>query len=103
MSKKIPSKKVGKRIIQDDNTYYAIAHNDFKLEDLCDGYIYQRSLADYEGCAVDPAFINTGNFEEVLKCLTPYPDFKKSIKCPADMLKDIEQTANIKMRFRNFK
>jgi hypothetical protein len=86
--------------LPDDHTYYAIAHDHFKLEDLCDGYIYQRPLSQYEGSTVDAKFVNQANFQELVKDLTAYPDWKKRIKCPADMTEDMRHTADIKRRFK---
>jgi hypothetical protein len=87
--------------LRDDGTYYSIAHNDFKLEDFCDGYIYQRHLSDYEGCTVDPKFINEANFQDLLKDLTPNPDLQKRVKRPSDMTENMRRSADIRKRFRD--
>jgi hypothetical protein len=48
----------------------------FRLADYCDGYVFSKRLADYEGCTVDPAFITRNNLDEA-KRLLPRPEMKR--------------------------
>lgn len=89
--------------LRDDSTYYSIGHNDFKFEDFCDGYIYQRHFSDYDGCAVDAKFINERNFQAVLKELSSTPDLQQLFKRPSDVIESIEEDADMKSRFRDLK
>lgn len=87
--------------LRSDDSYYSIGHNDFKLEDFCDGYIYQGQLSSYTGCTVDEKFINESNFQELLSDLTPYPDWKKRMKSPSDMIEDLKKDVDFGKRFKD--
>ena len=65
--------------LRDDESYYALGHEEFTLGMFCDGYVYQKDLEDYEGCTVDPAFITADNLDEAianvpkLRAMAPKP------------------------------
>ena len=86
--------------LQDEGTYYALGYEGFKLEDFCDGYIYQRHFADYEGCSVDPAFITEGNFQEAVAWL-PNAEARKKLKRPSELVEAMVGDADMKRRFRD--
>jgi len=40
---------------------YAAGYDDFRLEMFCDGYVFSRPLAEYEGVTVIMDFVNADN------------------------------------------
>ena len=53
------------------NTYYAFGYDDFKLEDFCDGYIFQLPYKKVKFVSVAPNFYDEYNFnklKEFMKC-----------------------------------
>jgi len=57
----------------------------FFFEDFCDGYVFQKPFAEYEGCAVDPLFITDENLAEAVAFL-PNAEIKKKIFTRAQFL-----------------
>ena len=84
--------------LQDDNTLYSAGRERFKLRDFCDGYVFQKHVADYEGCTVDPLFVTEKNFEEAIDYLSN-PRLKKIFKSPQQYLVWMRLKANTKRRF----
>lgn len=85
--------------LEDPGTYYAIGHEGFKLEDFCDGYIYQKAFKDYEGVTTDPLFITEKNLKEATENL-PNPDARAFLKTPADFIRGMRHDADIPARFK---
>ena len=53
------------------NTYYAFGYDDFKLEDFCDGYIFQLPYKKVKFVSVAPNFYdeyNLNKLKEFMKC-----------------------------------
>lgn len=87
--------------LQDDKTYYSAGRTRFRLADFCDGYVFQKHVADYEGCTVDPLFVTEENFEEAIDYLSN-PRLKKIFKSPQQFLSWMRLKVNTKRRFGNF-
>ncbi len=84
--------------LRDDDTMYAFGHDGFKLEDLCDGYIYQRRLRDYQGCTVDRNFVTEANLEEARENI-PNLEARKTMTRPSDFIQCMEEDANVRRLF----
>jgi hypothetical protein len=90
----LPDKRVGFDIVgspfgnlSDSKAYYSAGHDNFKLSDFCDGYIFQKNFSDYESVTVIGDFINEDNIKEVLENVFPeYKNYK-----PADFIKLIRE------------
>lgn len=87
--------------LQDDSTFYSAGRENFKLSDFCDGYVFQKHIADYEGCEVDLLFVTEENLEEAIDYL-PNPRLKKIFKSPQQFLVFMRLKVNTKRRFGNF-
>lgn len=59
-----------------DDSFYASGYLDFRLRDLADGYIYDRPFAEFEGCTLDPSFLNEDNWPEAQRQF-PDPDWHR--------------------------
>jgi hypothetical protein len=86
--------------LADDDTYYSAGYANFMLSHFCDGYIFQKHFSDYEGCAVDEAFITEKNIEDAIAYL-PNPRARKFMRTPEAFIKAMKSDANMKNRFRN--
>ena len=85
--------------LRDPNTYYALGHDDFKLEDFCDGYIYQKPFKDYEGVTTDPLFITEKNFADAVQGV-PNFEARANYKTPEDLIRVMREEADIPARFK---
>lgn len=47
-----------------DDSYYATGYDDFRLNQLADGYIYERPFSQFEGCTIDEEFVTSENWAE---------------------------------------
>jgi hypothetical protein len=74
-------------------SYYSIGHDNFKLSDLSDGYIFLRNFSGYELCTVDENYITEDNIEEATRILRPD---KRGLKASEyiDLLKEMVNMAN---------
>jgi len=90
--------------LRDDNSYYSVGYDDFTLETICDGYIFQKHLKDYEGCTVDENFITKENIDEAIEFLPNYKirKFFKIFKSPKLFNYFAKRDADVKSRFRKF-
>jgi hypothetical protein len=85
-------------LLQDNNIYYSLGYDDFNLGSLCDGYIYQKSISDYEGCTVDRLFVTEENFKEAIDYL-PNPRLRKLLKNPQHFLSFMQSKVDMKKKF----
>lgn len=85
--------------LRDDDTYYSIGYEEFTLSTICDGYIFQKQLSDYEGCAVDTDFITEENFQEAIEYL-PNVRARKFFTKPEELINEIVKDAQIQRRFQ---
>jgi len=85
--------------LTDPNCYYAIGHDEFKLEDFCDGYIYLKTLQEYMGVTVDPLFITAKNYASAVDGI---PNFqaRKYYKDAAAFNADMKKDADVPALFR---
>ena len=105
--KKFKDKRVGFDVkgspfgkLQDDDTYYSIGYESFKLSTFCDGYIFQKTFSDYEGCTVDRAFITEENLREAVDYF-PNPKARKFLTNPQIFIDSMRKDADMKKRFRD--
>jgi hypothetical protein len=85
--------------LRDPNSYYALRHEDFKLEDLCDGYIYQKPFEQYEGVTPDPFFITDKNFNEAVQGIMNF-EARSHYNSPKDFLRSMTELADIQAQFK---
>jgi hypothetical protein len=71
--------------LTDHRAVYSRGRPRFFFEDFCDGYVFQKPFAEYEGCAVDPLFITDENLAEAIAFL-PNAEIKKKIFTRAQFL-----------------
>jgi hypothetical protein len=88
--------------LQDDLTFYSGGRKTFELGDFCDGYVYQKPIADYEGCTVDPLFVTEDNFKEAVDYL-PNARLKKQMKSVQQFLTYMRLKVNMKRKFGKLK
>jgi hypothetical protein len=79
----------------DEGTFYALGHKKFTFGDFCDGYIYEKPFAEYEGCSVDPLFITAENFAEAVAHL-PRAVVKTKIKTRLQFLEKMRWDADFR-------
>lgn len=85
-----------------DTSFFSIGHDNFKLSDMADGYIYQNSFPDYQGCTFDDKFFSNQEWSEILK---QYPDQDIRLK-PRNLAQykaQIKNFLNIKARYKKIK
>jgi hypothetical protein len=85
-----------------DSSFYSIAHKDFRLKDMADGYIFQKPFEQYEGCTIDEEFLTEKNWPEVV---LNFPD-KDVASIPENKdayLDKIRKYVDLKFRYRNLK
>lgn len=88
--------------LQDPETYYAYGYEDFTLADFCDGYIFQKPFADYEGVTVDELFITEKNLAEAILNIPNFA-YRKYVKNPQDLLDGMRHDADMKRRFQDLR
>jgi hypothetical protein len=71
--------------LPDRKAVYSRGRETFFFEDFCDGYVYTKPFAEYEGCVVDPLFITKENLAEAVAFL-PNWEIKKKIFTKAQFL-----------------
>lgn len=87
--------------LRDPDTYYAIGHPDFRLEDYCDGFIYQGPFKDYKGVTTDPLFVTAKNLKQAVDdCANPAA--RASLNTPEDCIRAMEEDADIPARFKRW-
>ena len=87
--------------LKDPNTYYAVGYESFKLEDICDGYIYQKPFKNYEGVTADPLFVTAKDFQEALDGVISI-EARKEFTKPEDMIENFRREADIQRRLRYY-
>jgi hypothetical protein len=85
-----------------DTSFYSIGSKDFRLQDMADGYIYQKPFDEYEGCTIDENFITDENWPEVKRNF-PDKDFDRVPETKEGYLNRIRNYVNMKMRYNNLK
>lgn len=83
-----------------DRSFYASGHDDFRLRQLADGYVYERQFSEYEGCTVDEAFLTEANWPEAQRQF-PDPDWHPRPATLAEYWAQIRQYVNIASRYRS--
>jgi len=81
--------------LSDSDALYSAGRRNFTFRDFCDGYIFLKPFAEYEGCSVDPLFITKENFKEAVSFL-PKAEIKQKIKTPAQFLYKMKWDADFK-------
>ncbi|HSA95543.1 MAG TPA: hypothetical protein VLJ16_05800 [Acidobacteriota bacterium] len=81
--------------LTDHKAVYSRGRPKFFFEDFCDGYIFQKPFAEYEGCAVDPLFITDENLAEAIAFL-PNAGIRKKIVNKAQFLAKFRWDADFK-------
>ena len=81
--------------LTDHKAVYSRGRPKFFFEDFCDGYIFQKPFAEYEGCGVDPLFVTEENLAEAIAFL-PNAEIKKKIVTKAQFLAKFKWDADFK-------
>jgi hypothetical protein len=85
-------------LLADRECRYAQGRDRFVLQDLCDGYIFQKPLSEYEMMTVDQTFIHAGNLREAIAQL-PDPEERKKCHTVADVQALIREQAEYGYRW----
>jgi hypothetical protein len=85
--------------LRDSKAFYGLGHDDFKLEDFCDGYIYQMPFKNYQGVTTDPHFITKNNFAAAVQGILNF-EARKNYKKPEDLIRVMRSLADIPGRFK---
>lgn len=103
----LPGRRIGFDLVgtpfgelQDPDSYYALGHENFRLSDFADGYIFQVPIKAYSGCTVDMHFITPENLEQAIAAIPNVRARNPKLK-PEDLLKDMQRDADMRWRFRN--
>lgn len=86
--------------LRDERTLYSHGYTDFKLADFCDGYIFQKTLKEYEPVTIDTAFITKDNLQEAIDNI-PNPAARKYYTKPEDFIESMRRDIDFKRKFRN--
>jgi hypothetical protein len=81
--------------LRDRKAVYSRAKPNFKFKDFCDGYVYSKPFAEYEGCEVDPLFITDENLAEAVAYL-PNWEIKKKIVTKGQFLAKFKWDADFR-------
>ncbi len=57
-----------------DNSFFSLCHNDFRMEDFFDGYIFISPFRSLTGCTIDPLFFENKDWADIKKQM-PDPDW----------------------------
>ncbi|MEE8573066.1 MAG: hypothetical protein V3T20_07365, partial [Gemmatimonadota bacterium] len=66
---------LGELRIQD--AVYRHGYDDFALKDFCDGWIYTKTISEYEGVTAIPGWIHERNLEHA-RAQSPNPSFRQA-------------------------
>ena len=79
----------------DEGTVYTAGRKGFTFGDFCDGYLFLKPFAEYEGCTVDPLCITRENIAEAVANL-PTGSIKKKIKTVSQFLAKMRWDADFR-------
>jgi hypothetical protein len=85
-----------------DTSAYSIGYPDFRLNDMADGYIFQKPFEQYEGCTIDQHFLTEQNWPETVLNY-PDKDLQKPPSSKEEYLASISKYVDMKLRYRNLK
>lgn len=88
--------------LRDGKTYYSAGYEDFSLEDMVDGYIFQKPIGDYEGVTVDPQFVTDENFSEAV-LFSPNLAGRDRLTAPGDFIDGMRSDADLRKRFERLR
>ena len=72
-----------------DQSIHSLCYEDFRIEQLFDGYIFLEALSDLEGCTPVDGFVNESNIDQALKQF-PDPDWHPEISNLPEMIEFIK-------------
>jgi hypothetical protein len=85
-----------------EDSFYASGYVDFRLGQLADGYVYERSFAEYEGCTLDEDFLNEANWFEVQRQF-PDPNWHRRPETVTEYWAQIRKYADIPHRYQSLR
>ncbi len=88
--------------LRDTSSTFSAADAGFRLEALCDGYVYQKAFGEYQGVTVDWKYVTKENFREACQ-RQPNPNLRRYFKSPYHYLKTMELEADFGLRFPGLK
>lgn len=59
-------------LLNDNKSVFSNIYGSIKLEDVCDGYIYQKPIKEYEGVTVDPKCFPEDKYNELINIVWNY-------------------------------
>ena len=82
-----------------DFSFYATGHAHLHLDELADGYVYERPFAKFEGCTVDERFFTESNWPEAQRQF-PDPDMHPRPASPVEYLERIRTFVDFRKRYQ---
>ncbi|MBL8268342.1 ChaN family lipoprotein [Steroidobacter sp.] len=83
-----------------DDSYFAIGHQDFRLHDLADGYVFVKPLRAAEACTIDEKFLTEQNWLEAQRQHPAFPDLSGRPKSLEAYWRSIREYADIPKIYR---
>jgi hypothetical protein len=81
--------------LRDRRSVYAQTKAKFVFADFCDGYVFSKPFAEYEGCDVDPLFITDESLADAIAHL-PNLDIRRKIGTKAQFLAKFKWDADFR-------
>jgi hypothetical protein len=87
--------------LTDTTSVWSRSSKDFRLENYCDGWIFQKPLSQYEGCTIPPDWITEANrLEAIAQIANPNPKVKNKNETVETLMQSLRDDMNFKRRFR---
>ncbi len=87
----------------DTRSVYGLGPTAFTLGDFCDGYVYQKPLADLTGVSLIGSWISSPEAFEEAKRNVPMREFGEQVKSIRDFMGELQRSAGIPTQFENLK
>lgn len=81
-----------------DNSFFSMCHDNFKMGDFFDGYIFIKPFKSMEGCTIDSHYFEGKAWSDI-KSQMPDPDWHTSNSLD-EYMKKINSYVNVKDRYR---
>lgn len=88
--------------LTDSTAQFTVGYSPFVLADFCDGYIYQKTISEYEACTVDTLFVRSDNFEEARRFF-PNVLGRRELRSAIDVLDVARNDLGIRWRWANLR
>jgi hypothetical protein len=86
--------------LSDHTSVWSRSSKDFRLENYCDGWIFQKPLSQYEGCTVPDAWFTEANrLEAIGQIANPDPRVKHKNRTVESLMESLRDDTNFQKRF----